>query len=145
MENCETEDNEELALPVRFEEIYALSRELAKVESETPTSSDMDWKKVLNDPVMAPEARRAYQKEIISLTETHKVLLELSPDHPEYETALKEAISGRAIYGEGKCRCVQHGFKGKAKDLASRPEGCVYTAHVVSHTSVRIAVANHKR
>ena len=83
---------------------------------------DMNWKKALSGPDR-DKVIAAYDKEVKSLLST--ILKRLGPDSTKYETAVKEAISGRALLdikrnGTFKCRIVKQGFKEDKKSADGR-------------------------
>ena len=106
---------------------------------------DMNWKKALSGPDR-DKVIAAYDKEVKSLLST--ILKRLGPDSTKYETAVKEAISGRALLdikrnGTFKCRIVKQGFK-EDKKSADGPEYNYY-AHTARFDTVRSAIFRTRR
>jgi hypothetical protein len=58
----------------------------------------MNWKEMLDSVHLKALAIAAFNKEIHSLTEKNEFLRELMEDDPYYATAIREAITGRAIF-----------------------------------------------
>ena len=106
---------------------------------------DMSWKKAL----VGPDRDKA----IAALTAEKDSLLStihepIEPDHPDYDRAVKEAISGRYLLdikrsGAWKARRVKHGFK-EDKTQADGP-GFLYYSHVAKFCTIRMAIFRPNR
>jgi hypothetical protein len=100
---------------------------------------DMKWKKALAGPD-ADKAIAAFHAERDSLLDT--VLILLDEDHPEYQTALEKAVTGRYLLdirrsGMWKVRGVKQGFK--EDKLTADGKNFVYYSHVAKLYTIRIA------
>jgi hypothetical protein len=123
--------------------LHVLQKCLADEVAGLSRKKDMDWKEVLDTVHLKALGIAALNKELHSLTNKHQVLRELMEDDPDYATAKKEAVKGRAIFDikrddSSKVRVVKQGF------LEPVARNQVFTGHVVSPISVRIAIASHK-
>ena len=106
---------------------------------------DMSWKKALAGPDR-DNAIAALTAEKDSLLST--ILEPITSDHPDYQRAVKEAISGRYLLdvkrnGTWKARGVKQGFK-EDKATADGP-GFQYYSHVAKFVSVRMAIFRPNR
>ncbi|PHR10134.1 MAG: hypothetical protein COB29_00965 [Sulfitobacter sp.] len=89
----------------------ALDISLRLARQAVTNEKDLPWKPMLFGPHRS-EALKAYEREIRNIEE--KCLTEISPDHPEFQTAVKEAIGTRMLLskrrnGELKARLVKQG------------------------------------
>jgi hypothetical protein len=105
---------------------------------------NIQWKKALAGPD-CDKAIAAFHAERDSLMSN--ILELLSPDHPEYSTALSDAVSGRFLLDERrsgmwKARGVKQGFK---EDRAVDGPGFVYYSHVVKLYTIRISLFRPNR
>ena len=103
---------------------------------------DIGWKKALQSSHFAPKAKAALASEKESLIDVHKILVLLTPAHPEYNDAVKQAIKCRALLdikrdGRVKVRIVKLGFY-----ESTEGEGFI-SAQVVSRESVNTLLACH--
>ena len=106
---------------------------------------DMSWEAVLasDDRELAVRALKAEKDSLLST-----ILVHIDAEHPEYQAAVKEAISGRYLLdlkrvGVWKARGVKQGFK-ENKVSADGP-GFVYYAHVAKLASVRMLLSRPNR
>ena len=106
---------------------------------------DMSWNAVLksDDRDFAIKALQAEKDSLLST-----ILVALDKEHPEYDTAVEEAVSGRYILdlkrvGAWKARGVKQSFK-EDKLTADGP-GFVYYAHVAKLVSVRMLLSRPGR
>jgi hypothetical protein len=96
--------------------LHVLQRCLADEVAGLSRKKDMCWKEVLDTVHLKALVIAAFDKEVNSLTNKHQVLRELMEDDPDYDTAKKEAINGRAIFeikrdDSSKGRIVKQGFR----------------------------------
>ena len=106
---------------------------------------DMNWAKALASPDRA-KAVAARDKEINALEDT--ILERIDPSHPEYATAVREAINARLLLdikrdGTWKARLVKQGFR-EDKATADGPDFNYY-AHVAKLLTVRSAIFRANR
>jgi hypothetical protein len=123
--------------------LNVLAKSLADEVAGLTREKDINWKEALDTVHLKELAIAAFNKEVKSLTQNHKVLRLIDKDDPQYDQATREAVRGRALldrkrYGTTKMRLVKIGF------LEPNPGNEIFTGHVVSPTAVRIAVASHK-
>ena len=105
---------------------------------------NIQWKEALAGDDR-DKAIAAFNAERDSLMST--ILELLTQDHPEYETAVKEAVSGRYLLdirrnAMWKCRGVKQGFK---EDKTIDGPGFVYYSHVVKLYTIRISLFRPNR
>ena len=106
---------------------------------------DMNWAKALASPDRA-KAVAARDKEINALEDT--ILERIDPSHPEYATAVREAINARLLLdvkrdGTWKARLVKQGFR-EDKATADGPDFNYY-AHVAKLLTVRSSIFRANR
>ena len=106
---------------------------------------DNKWKKALAGPD-SDKAIAALYSEKDSLLDT--VLVKIDKDHPDYNTALAQAITGRFLLdirrnGMWKSRGVKQGFK-ENKQTADGPD-FVYYSHVAKLYTIRISLFRPNR
>ena len=106
---------------------------------------DLPWKEVLKGPD-AEKAIAALNAEKESMYSN--VLQRLNPGDPEYDTAVKQAITARVLLdvkrsGIWKARIVKHGFK-ENKAFADGPD-FNYHAHVAKLAAIRATIFRPNR
>ncbi|PHR10142.1 MAG: hypothetical protein COB29_00925 [Sulfitobacter sp.] len=75
---------------------------------------DLPWRRMLEDPAHTEHIRRANAREKDNLTDQKKLLKQIFKDDPEFAAAVKEAVTGRAIFcykrdGTAKMRWIVRG------------------------------------
>jgi len=128
---------------VPFSILYVTAKTLADEVAGLSRKKDMNWNELCRTPELEKLAIAALAKELHSLCDTHEVLQLLTPDDPDFQTAIRIALKGRALADIKrddtlKVRVVVQGFREKFE------AGETFTGHVVSPISVRSAISNHK-
>jgi len=137
-----TTTNSQVQTGITYNKLNIMSQAYAKEAIQN--TKDMNWKSALQKPEMKEKVLAAYDKEYVSLTDTHGILIPLTDSDPEYMEARRTACPARAILSfkrdnEAKARIV---LRGDLQDPATDPSGFNYFSETVSWTSIRTAFAH---
>jgi hypothetical protein len=118
---------------------------LAQLPTEEASTKDMNWSQAMQGPDR-DSIIEALLSEESSLEGS--ILEEITTDHPDYDEAVRDAISGRYLLdlrrsGQYKARGVKQGFK-EDKATADGP-GFSYYSHMAKLTIVRMLLFRRNR
>ena len=133
---------EKANVDITYDKLYVMSQAYAKEAIQN--TKDMNWKRELQKPDMKDKVLAAYDKEYVSLTQTHGILVRLTENDSDYIEAKQTACPARAILSikrddAAKARIV---LRGDLQDPTTDPSGFNYFSETVSWTSIRTAFAH---